>query len=284
MPPVAVFKAEQRRNTHRPMISRRSFFAAALALPIAAQQRRPFRWPAGKRAAISLTFDDARVSQIDTGIPLLERCGVKATFYLSPSNMAKRSEGWKQVAAAGVHEIGSHSYSHPCTANYRFTRSNALEDFTLARMEADIERGNEEIRRLVGVKPVSFAYPCGQKFVGRGEKTQSYVPLIAKRFLTGRGFLDESANDPQVCDLAALMGIAFDEMDYQQMDKIVQAAAQEGRWLIFAGHEIGKPGRQTTHADALEQLCRYAAAPANGLWIDTVERIARYVQAQQSIK
>jgi hypothetical protein len=48
------------------MISRRSFFAAAFALPIAAQERRPFRWPAGKRAAISLTFDDARVSQIDT--------------------------------------------------------------------------------------------------------------------------------------------------------------------------------------------------------------------------
>jgi peptidoglycan/xylan/chitin deacetylase (PgdA/CDA1 family) len=89
MPPAAVFKAEQRRDKHRPMISRRSFFAAALALPIAAQERRPFRWPAGKRAAISLTFDDARVSQIDAGIPLLERCGVKATFYVSPSAMPR---------------------------------------------------------------------------------------------------------------------------------------------------------------------------------------------------
>jgi hypothetical protein len=80
------------------------------------------------------------------------------------------------------------------------------------------------------------------------------------------------------------MGIASDEMDYQQMDKIVQAAAQEGRWLIFARHEIGKPGRQTLHAEALEPLCRYAAEPANGLWIDTVGKVARYVLAQRGIK
>src|SRR6266480_1612736 len=29
-----------------------------------------FRWPNGRRAAVSLSFDDARVSQIDTGLAL----------------------------------------------------------------------------------------------------------------------------------------------------------------------------------------------------------------------
>ena len=38
----------------------------------------PF-WPSGKRAALSLTFDDARWSQMANGFPLLEACGVKAT-------------------------------------------------------------------------------------------------------------------------------------------------------------------------------------------------------------
>lgn len=240
-----------------------------------------FRWPAGKRAAISLTFDDARLSQIDTGIPLLDRWGAAATFYLSPSRIPDRLEGWKRVAAAGRHEIANHSYTHPCTGNYRFSRSNALEDYTLARMEKELDRCSSEIHRLLGVKPVSFAYPCGQKFVGRGETARSYVPLVARRFLSGRGYLDEAANDPEVCDLAALMGTGFDDLDYAQMQALIEPAVKEGRWLVFVGHEMGKRGFQITDTDALEKLCRYALDPANGLWLDTMEKIARYVQTQR---
>lgn len=49
----------------------------------AAQQNiKIFNWPQGKKAAISLTFDDARFSQSDTGTLFLDRYGVKATFLL----------------------------------------------------------------------------------------------------------------------------------------------------------------------------------------------------------
>ena len=37
-------------------------------------------WLEGKTAALSLTFDDARLSQVDQGLPLLDAYGVKATF------------------------------------------------------------------------------------------------------------------------------------------------------------------------------------------------------------
>ncbi len=37
---------------------------------VAFKQQEDFRWPDGKRAAISLTFDDARFSQIDCGLPI----------------------------------------------------------------------------------------------------------------------------------------------------------------------------------------------------------------------
>lgn len=49
----------------------------------ALENREDFHWPEGKRAAISLTFDDARHTQITNGIPLLDEYGVKATFYVS---------------------------------------------------------------------------------------------------------------------------------------------------------------------------------------------------------
>ena len=42
-------------------------------------------WLEGKTAALSLTFDDARLSQVDQGLPLLDAYGVKATFYVLDS-------------------------------------------------------------------------------------------------------------------------------------------------------------------------------------------------------
>jgi peptidoglycan/xylan/chitin deacetylase (PgdA/CDA1 family) len=240
-----------------------------------AAEKKPFQWPAGKRAAISLSFDDARLSQPDVGLPLLDKCGVKATFFVEP-----RLEGWKKIVAAG-HEIGNHSQSHPCTGNYAFSLSNALEDYTLDRMAKDLDGGSADIERLLGVKPKTFAYPCGLKFVGRGRDVRSYVPLIAERYLVARGYMDEAANDPAFCDLAQAMGTAFDDMDFAGMQKHVDQAAKDGRWIIFVGHEIGKKGFQITDTTALEALAKYAKDPANGIWIDTVENIGRYIQQQR---
>jgi len=240
-----------------------------------------FRWPNGRRAAVSLSFDDARVSQIDTGLALLKRQLVKVTFFVQAEQVRKRLDGWKKAVADG-HEIGNHSNTHPCTANYSFSRLNALEDYTLEMMAAQLDGANAEIHDLLGVKPRTFAYPCGQKFVGRGLDVRSYVPLVAERFLVGRGYLDESANDPHVCDLAQAMGTSFDDMEFEQMRNQVEQAANEGRWVIFVGHEIGKRGYQVTDTAALEALCEYLKDPAHGIWLGTVAEIAEYIRQQRT--
>ena len=240
-----------------------------------------FRWPNGRRAAVSLSFDDARVSQIDTGLALLKRQLVKVTFFVQAEQVRKRLDGWKKAVADG-HEIGNHSNTHPCTANYSFSRLNALEDYTLEMMATQLDGANAEIQDLLGVKPRTFAYPCGQKFVGRGLDVRSYVPLVAERFLVGRGYLDESANDPHVCDLAQAMGTSFDDMESEQMRNQVEQAANEGRWVIFVGHEIGKRGYQVTDTAALEALCEYLKDPAHGIWLGTVAEIAEYIRQQRT--
>jgi peptidoglycan/xylan/chitin deacetylase (PgdA/CDA1 family) len=255
------------------------FGSALTTIPLQAQQS--FKWPSGKRAAISLSFDDARLSQIDLGIALLEKYGIKATFFVSPATVKERLPGWKKAVSLG-HEIGNHSMSHPCTANYEFSAQNALEGYTLARMAKELDDANAEVERLLGVKPVTFAYPCGQKFVGRGLEVKSYVPLVAARFLVGRGYLDEAATDPNVCDLAQTMGVGFDALTSKQIMDLVTDATKSGRWLIFVGHEIGKPVGQTTDIIALEELLKFAQDPANGIWIDTVEAVGKYVQKQRS--
>jgi peptidoglycan-N-acetylglucosamine deacetylase len=108
-----------------------------------------FPWPNGKRVAVSLSFDDARLSQIDTGLALLKDHHVKATFFVQPENVRQRLEGWKQAVADG-HEIGNHSQTHPCTGNYAFSRHNALEDYTLTVMAAQLDEANADIESLLG--------------------------------------------------------------------------------------------------------------------------------------
>jgi len=247
-----------------------------------AQETQPtFHWPAGKRVAVSFSFDDARASQIDVGVPLFDKYGAKVTFFVNPPNMAPRLEGWKKAAAKG-YEIGNHSRSHPCTGNFTWSRKNDLEDYTLAKMAEEMDSASAETERMLGVKPVTFAYPCGQKFVGRGVETKSYVPLVAQRFIAGRGFRDEAANAPAFCDAAQLLGVDSDDMSFEDMKQAVLAAEKDGGWVVFAGHEIGSPAYQTTGTAALEQFLKFAKDPANGIWLDTVASVARYVQAQRA--
>ena len=144
-----------------------------------------FKWPEGKKMGLSLSFDDARLTQIDKGIPLLDKHGVKATFYLSPDNMKQRLDGWKAALKNG-HDIGNHSLLHPCTLNYGWPPEAQLESYTLQRMKIELDSASAVIKTLLGKAPVSFAFPCGQTFVGKGVNTKSYIPVVASLFETGR--------------------------------------------------------------------------------------------------
>jgi peptidoglycan/xylan/chitin deacetylase (PgdA/CDA1 family) len=239
-----------------------------------------FDWPQDKQVGVSLSFDDARASQVDVGAPLLDSYGVKATFYVSVASLRGRLDDWKAVVAAG-HEIGNHSLRHACTGNFPFSREKALEDCTLELMTTELDQANAEVETLLGVRPVTFAYPCGQKFVGRGVGVKSYVPVVASRFLAGRGWRDEMANDPAFCDLAQLLGIDSDGLTWEQLKALIEEAKKRHCWLVLGGHDIGEGGRQTTRIDTLRAFCEYAQDPKNGVWVDTVVNIGRYVVAHR---
>jgi peptidoglycan/xylan/chitin deacetylase (PgdA/CDA1 family) len=263
----------------------RSAILALALLPAAAlaarQTAAAFTWPDGKRVALSLSFDDGRTSQVEGGTALLDRHGVKATFYVTPAAVERRLAGWRQAVASG-HEIGNHSLTHPCSGNFPWSRGRALEDYTLERMRTELVGANARIRDLLGVTPVSFAYPCGQTFVGRGRATESYVPVAAELFATSRGWLDEAPNDPSYVDFAQITGIESDGKDFVAIRPILENAARTGFWVVLAGHEMADRGGQTTELSMLDELLRYATDPANGVWIAPVGTVAEYVRARRA--
>ncbi len=241
-----------------------------------AQSNINFSWPQGKEAAISLSFDDGRYSQVEGGTALFDSLHVKATFYVVPSTVEQRLEGWKKAVTAG-HEIGNHSLYHPCSGNFVWSRTHALENYTPDSMRNELKEANNRITQLLGVKPIVFAYPCGQKFVGRGINTKSYVPLVAEMFITGRGFLEEIPNDPTYTDFAQITGIEMDGKDFEQILPLLLEARKNGQWVVLAGHEIAEGGLQTTRKTMLRKLIAYTQDAANKLWLAPVGTIATYI-------
>jgi peptidoglycan/xylan/chitin deacetylase (PgdA/CDA1 family) len=234
-----------------------------------------FRWPEGRRCALSLSFDDGRASHAGRGREIFAEHGVRASFYVLMKKVREHEAAWRRLVADG-HELGNHTVDHPCSGNAPWARPHALEDYTLERMDAELAAASAEIAVFAGVAPVSYAYCCGQKFVGRGEATRSYVPLIARRFRVGRGFRDEWANDPGYVDLAQVAGIDGDGMSAERILAWVDAAAKTGFWVVIAAHEIGDPGYQTLDARELDAALKALRARPE-VWVDTVGAIGGYV-------
>lgn len=237
-----------------------------------------FPWPEGKRFALSLSFDDGRPSCLEHGIPLLDAHGVKATFYVVPRPIEERVEDWRQ-AAETEHEMGNHTASHPCSANFHWIPpERRTEDWNLQQMEVDVDEATESIERLLGVTPRSFAYPCGNTTVGRGEQARSYIPIVAKRFVCGRLFKSEGPVDPCTADLSAAFGVDMDTLSFDELAPYVETTRERGAWLVLAGHDMCIDKPQGVRADTLEALCRLTREDA---WVAPVMDVAEYVLANR---
>lgn len=239
-----------------------------------------FPWPEGKKMALSLSFDDARTTNIRQGTDLLDRYDVQSTFYVLPSRVKTDLDLWQKAVKNG-HEMGNHSIVHPCSGNFGWSRTNALEMYTIERMRAELEDANKQIKDLLGVTPTTYAFPCGLTTIGRGKNAQSFVPLIAEMFVAGRGWLDEAPIDPAYCDMAQITGISMDDQDFEDILPIIRQAEETGNWVVLAGHETADSGFQTSRLEMLEKLVKYAKDPQNGIWIAPVGTIAAYVKGKR---
>jgi hypothetical protein len=257
-----------------------ALFSTVCLCAHAQEPSQKFTWPEGKRIAVSLSFDDARPSQVNAGTALLDEYGAKATFYLVPAQVKAQLAGWKKAAANG-HEMGNHSLAHPCSGNFAWARHKALEEYTLDKMKTELIAANDEIQKLLGVMPDVFAYPCGQTYVGRGTETKSYIPVVAGLFHSGRGWLDEGPNDPGYCDFAQLTGMEMDGKNFEDILPILESARSNNLWVVLAGHEMGESGRQTTRLSMLRKLIEHAQNPANGIWLAPVGTVAKYIESQR---
>ena len=234
------------------------------------------------RGAVSLTFDDGLESQLTKALPAMEQAGVKATFYLGVrgGNWATDKARWAEVAARG-HEIGNHSLSHTCSRN--LWGSRGLEDMTVEEVERDIVSAQERLDEIAPHQEQwTFAYPCYDTFVGRGASRQSYVPVVAKRFLAGRGRGQYGfANRPDAVDLACVWCTPTERMSGFEMIGLVEGLATRGLWIVLTFHEIDG-SRLTVGSYDFGVLLEYLQRRSNEIWTAPLGEVAEKIAGARS--
>lgn len=99
---------------------------------------------------ISISFDAAWGNEdTETLIDIMEKYGVKTTFFVVGGWVDKYPESVKQLADAG-HEIMNHSATHP-----HMTKISAN------KIREEVKLCDEKIQNITGVKPTLFRAPYG---------------------------------------------------------------------------------------------------------------------------
>ena len=193
----------------------------------------------GRTGAVSLTFDDGTLSQLEHAVPILNQAGIKGTFYLHArdSLLENHSDDWRTVAQQG-HEIGNHTRSHRCPKSV--ADRHGLEDMTLDEIERDILDAQVLLRDLAPHQESwTFAYPCYSTFIGRGAHRKSYVPIVDRHFVAGRaGGEIGYANDPAIMDQACLWGTPVHDMSAGATIALVDDLTRRGLWVVLVYHDI----------------------------------------------
>lgn len=115
--------------------------------------------PPDPRPHVVVTFDDGTADFVDEALPVLQRHGVPATYYLATDFVDRQrpfpDDGqpmtWQaavEAMSSGLVDIGSHTHTHAL-----------LDRVAPAEAAADLDRSIGTVEDHLGVTPQHFAYP-----------------------------------------------------------------------------------------------------------------------------
>ncbi|MCZ6678795.1 MAG: polysaccharide deacetylase family protein [Candidatus Poribacteria bacterium] len=248
-----------------------------------------FLWNDDTRAAISLTFDDGMASHLDTAIPLLEKYGLRGTFYIT----ARGEDGGQQAltrfrpAFEAGHEIGNHSIHHWCScAGAMDAQQRGLEYRTLDEVEAELRAADERFKAVFPeVERWSFCYPCYNTFVGKGLNRRSYVPIVAKFFFAARagGEMSNLINSPYHADVHCLSSWKCERRSAAELIGLVEQTATQGGWSIFTFHGFGEGHLPVAQPD-FEALLVHLDAVRDRIQTAPLVKVAEYLHSKRPEK
>lgn len=205
--------------------------------------------PTASGAMISFTFDDAWRSQYEEALPILDKHGIRGTFYITTQYFDENAyTGFMTRAmvadlSARGHEIGGHTITHP-----------DLTTLSAGTLDRELGDSKAELEALVGGTVYSLAYPFGSY--------NSTVIAAAERagYETSRT-VEAALNYPGVPAHKIQSYSPTANTPSAELKAAIDRAVAEGAWLVIAFHEIDTNGREYANTPAyLDEVAAYAAA------------------------
>lgn len=194
----------------------------------------------GESRSVVLTFDDGPAPPFtEQVLDILAEHRISATFFLCGKNVEKHPEIARRIVREG-HTIGNHTYSHP----FLFARSRSF-------IEGEVDRAQEAIERITGVRPTLFRPPYGVRWFG-------LMPILRERGLN--------------MVMWSVMGFDW-KYPTQAIIKAIKCRLHTGAViLLHDGHEQPPPAGidQSSTVEALPAIIE--AATRSGLAFAPIER------------
>jgi peptidoglycan/xylan/chitin deacetylase (PgdA/CDA1 family) len=123
----------------------------------------------GSVREVALSFDDGPSIYTSQVLDILDRRGVKATFFVVGRNAVENPHLIRRAVESG-NEIGNHTWSH--------TALTALKKLTARRQE--VEGANDVVRAATGHKPLLFRPPYGAMRPGTNREVRrlGMLPVV----------------------------------------------------------------------------------------------------------
>jgi len=237
----------------------------------------PGPFPGGRRAAVSLTYDDCLPCHRLAVAPALSARGMQGTFYC-PANagdLHDNVEAWRAVARSG-HELGNHTCFHPCRRREGASWPDPAYDLNIysrKRMVDEVHLADRVLRLIDGCERRSYAATCGQTSTGPVDAEVSFVDDL-RRFASvvrsGRGGIQPLRKPDFV-----LGSHSADGKDAAATIAAIEPVLAAGGWLLIEMHGVGKGSHglfveEPEHARILDWIAERSAV----LWAGTVSAAA----------
>jgi peptidoglycan/xylan/chitin deacetylase (PgdA/CDA1 family) len=244
-----------------------------------------FSWPAGRRCAVSITYDDALPIHYEIAGPALEAHGLRGTFYLNISAGPSQTPlPWRELAARG-HELGNHTLFHPCrrdAADRRWIdKAFDLRNYTPHRFRQELGIASAFLQLIDGRSERTYAYTCFDTHIGRWRTRTPIADLIRDHFIAARGArTDQPIVVSRDLDLMNLGGFLADGLPLSALTDAIKHAIDEGSWLILVIHGIGAGTHNSfvepsSHCKLLDLL-----ASESSTWVAPMIEIAKWVRCE----
>ena len=172
---------------------------------------------------VTLTFDDGDCSHYEVALPLLEKYGIFATFYVITDVLGQppymTQDQVIELSQKG-HEIASHTLSH-----------RNLKRLPLIEVEKELRESKKILEGLIGSSVIHFAPPFGSFH-------SHFLYVLRKYYQSSRTTVPGLNDSTQFNPFFIRAYVVFHNTPLSVVEKWLDQAVAEKKWLVLIYHQI----------------------------------------------